>query len=867
MFAGLTTAGKPILSISTCYVCTNLYIRGGGKIPKPMKKFILLLSLGIAWFMPGPVAPAQTMPEGNFLRFNGVDQYMVIPHHSDFNLSPGESFTLTCRIRPDDFNDHYSLLSKGNLLMNGAKYELSTLPSLSTPNLSLKLNNSENASLGAPYITILTAGSWVHLAWIYNASDHSSSVYADGDLVQKTVNPAIGGGTIRNAHDLTIGCGWSDFLNPTHFQFWPGLFDELRIWKRALSAEEIWADRNAARADSSGLVGYWDFGGINCNIVPDRSGKGHHGQIYRYGIHVINTELPVGAGEVNERLTAFRIQVNSAGEKVKNIKVDLSRTTNVRDLLNLKAYYNGTSERLDLKTATLFGTVMPKGTKAIITGDIPLLPGENYFWITADISPFAKEGNLVHAGVTDYTSGYGVEVCVPRIPGSRTILLASKLLFSAGDGGSKHYRIPSIVTARDGSLVTATDKRWNNQFDLPNHIDVVIRRSTDKGRNWSHPLTIAGEGTGTGFGDASLVLNRRNGDIICLFAGGTGFNYSTAEVPIRVYQSKSSDNGISWSTPRDITPMIYGTGCLNPVSRNWQGAFVSSGSAAQLKSGRLMAVMPVRETGSRAISNFVLYSDDGAATWKASVNPAAINGNEGKVVEMEDRNVLMSIRNRGNRLFNISKDQGMTWGSPFPQHAITDPYCNGDLIRYTSVSEGYFRNRLLHSIPFANSRRNVSVLLSYDEGETWPVRKTIFPGVSGYSSLTVLNDGTIGVYYEVGEYETYQLYFVRFSLSWLSDRNDTWSEKMSPVISGSSGIASNPHAITLYPNPAEGIVNVSGNFELNASAEIYDSQGKLMVITRISNPGGPVRISLAGLPSGIYYLKIGGETSKFMVKN
>ncbi len=48
--------------------------------------------------------------------------------------------------------------------------------------------------------------------------------------------------------------------------------------------------------------------------------------------------------------------------------------------------------------------------------------------------------------------------------------------------------------------------------------------------------------------------------------------------------------------------------------------------------------------------------------------------------------------------------------------------------------------------------------MSYDEGVTWPVSKVIYEGLSGYSSLTILNDGTIGCAYENGEFEEYQIY-------------------------------------------------------------------------------------------------------------
>jgi len=159
----------------------------------------------------------------------------------------------------------------------------------------------------------------------------------------------------------------------------------------------------------------------------------------------------------------------------------------------------------------------------LISVDFHFSAGENYFWITADISSRALEGNKICASVQTYTTGNGSLVSVGNVPGSRTILLNHKLLFSGGDGGSKNYRIPAIVAARDGSLVTATDKRWNSAFDLPGNIDVVIRRSADKGRTWSSAITIAGEGIDTGFGDPALVVNQKNGEIICLFASNKGF--------------------------------------------------------------------------------------------------------------------------------------------------------------------------------------------------------------------------------------------------------------------------------------------------------------------------------------------------------
>jgi hypothetical protein len=71
----------------------------------------------------------------------------------------------------------------------------------------------------------------------------------------------------------------------------------------------------------------------------------------------------------------------------------------------------------------------------------------------------------------------------------------------------------------------------------------------------------------------------------------------------------------------------------------------------------------------------------------------------------------------------------------------------------------------------------MTVRLSYDEGQTWPVAKTIHPGPCAYSCLAILPDGSIGLLYEGGGKGRYdEIRFARFTLNWLTagaDRGDT----------------------------------------------------------------------------------------------
>ncbi len=51
-------------------------------------------------------------------------------------------------------------------------------------------------------------------------------------------------------------------------------------------------------------------------------------------------------------------------------------------------------------------------------------------------------------------------------------------IYHPGDYSSTNYRIPAVITAKDGSIVAVTDKRKYNEGDLPQDIDIVCNRST-----------------------------------------------------------------------------------------------------------------------------------------------------------------------------------------------------------------------------------------------------------------------------------------------------------------------------------------------------------------------------------------------------
>lgn len=421
-------------------------------------------------------------------------------------------------------------------------------------------------------------------------------------------------------------------------------------------------------------------------------------------------------------------------------------------------------------------------------------------------------------------------------------------IYHPGDYGSTNYRIPGAITAKDGSIVIVTDKRKYNEGDLPQDIDIVCNRSTDGGHTWSEPYTIAqGTGVNHGFGDCALAWSNDDNGLIAVFVGGVGLWNSTPSNPIRSYKSYSYNNGQTWTEPEDITDFILGDNCIVPEHRTWRASFFGSGNGLRTSTGRIMFVAAIREGSAQSLNNYAVYSDDNGLTWQVS-GRASVGGDEAKVTELVDGRILMSIRHGGKRWYNISEDGGVTWQpTTSTWNDITAPACNGDIIRYTSVNQGHNKNRLLHSVPKGTQRTDVAVYISYDEGETWPVSKTIVPYSSAYSSLCILPDGTIGLYVEEEPNGTsgYMTAFYNFSLEWLTDGEDTY---------GFEGISENnsDNSLKIYPVPASSYIMIEA--ENIKKIKIFDAKGCLVKKMSVSS-SSKVKVDISDLPSGTYLVE------------
>jgi len=332
----------------------------------------------------------------------------------------------------------------------------------------------------------------------------------------------------------------------------------------------------------------------------------------------------------------------------------------------------------------------------------------------------------------------------------------------------------SMVVAMDGSVLVFDHVGAKDEVG---YINVI--RSEDGGKTWGKEIEVGrpikldedmsdggrykGPRVGwTGLGSA--LVDENTGDVMV---------FATSLMAGQIlYRSK--DHGKTWKT-EDIV--------IKPDVNGW----ISCPNAAcdpavtlryGKKKGRLLQTSRVfwaykNKTGGvfdKHYSNMI-YSDDGGKTWTPSA-PFPLGGTgEAGLVELSDGRIYYNSRTHmrgGNRRIAYSLDSGETFTSEHEDDELfdgpPDVYgCKGGLVRLPYED----RDVLIFSSPSPKipKRHDITVWVSFDCGETWPVSRLVKKGPGNYTWLAAGRKGTPseGMIYLAANKD----WIARFNLAWI----------------------------------------------------------------------------------------------------
>lgn len=414
----------------------------------------------------------------------------------------------------------------------------------------------------------------------------------------------------------------------------------------------------------------------------------------------------------------------------------------------------------------------------------------------------ALKGNvLVSSGVNRFIVGFtalpdadlsgsaGIKsVMLTFSDGSRRKIRASasdpeirfgRVLRAAGQDGCDTYRIPGLITTNTGTLIAVYDNRYNNSKDLQEDIDIGMSRSTDGGQTWEPMKVIMdmGEHGGlpqnlNGIGDPSILYDHITHTVwvAALWMSGSApdkmlwWASQSGMTPQETGQFilvKSTDDGVTWSEPINITGQIK-----DPA---WQLLLQGPGRGITLSDGTL--VFPAQfkaDIGVKALDggqytchSTIVYSKDGGESWQIGTG-AKPNTTEAQVVELSDGSLMLNMRDDRNRTDKgatngravaVTRDLGRSWTEhPSTNSALPEPNCMASIISTDLVVEGETKRVLLFSNTNDRSDRiRITIKASFDEGMTWKETNQLElygPLGYGYSCLTMADSETIGIVYE-----------------------------------------------------------------------------------------------------------------------
>ncbi len=368
-------------------------------------------------------------------------------------------------------------------------------------------------------------------------------------------------------------------------------------------------------------------------------------------------------------------------------------------------------------------------------------------------------------------------------------------VFVNGEAGYAGFRIPSIVAATNGDLIAFAEGRVDSVSDSTRTIRIVCKRSQDNGRSWG-PLQVVGRYAVNGeeyaaMYPAPVVDTVRGTDRIVLLykqLDRAEWDLVQGRGTSRMVCVFSDDHGQTWTGERDITSEVHRSG-------QWPIQIPTAGHAIQLRGsadraylkGRLFFIGSHTADSDSVFDqqNYAFWSDDLGESWQIGpeivrrVDGTPAKGlNEATAVELSNGRILVNSRNyqyeqpvgyRAVTTGQFDREGQLHFSPTWHDQRLIEPTVQASILgcSWQNAPASESQACILFANPaHSSARRNLTIRMSFDEGETWPVSKVIDPGPSAYSDLVTQADGQIGVLYERGN--DGGIYYGRLALEWLA---------------------------------------------------------------------------------------------------
>jgi len=287
---------------------------------------------------------------------------------------------------------------------------------------------------------------------------------------------------------------------------------------------------------------------------------------------------------------------------------------------------------------------------------------------------------------------------------------------------------PSIAQLTDGSFVAA----WFGGSDEGNNdIDIIVSRLEPGAGKWSEAQAVTNDEVNSDQ-NPGIFINRDD-DIWLLYTSQVSrqsgipedFNLQFTAVIRRI---RSADGGKTWSSPEDFFDRP-GSFARQPIQRLSNGRLVH---------GQWLCFDDDSKNGSD--QPVVAISDDDGRSWDWVEFPEGQGRVHPKIVELGSGRLLSFFRSRWADWVYIShsEDYGQTWSTP---RATDIPNNNAGISaiklpsgRIAVLSNDEQVNTGPGEVIWPYERTRLTVRVSTDEGQSWPVSRVIEAG-DGFSGI------------------------------------------------------------------------------------------------------------------------------------